>query len=235
MQESVPTPNPSLKGRESGWSDRSDRSDVFDWPRRLERLHLRRIAMFILVYLAAFVPFFIADRYRLPVVPLLLLLSAYAITWMWERVGRRNWTKLAAAAALLVPFALLVNVDWYRTETPAVWALDYWSAGNRCVVLARYAQAEAWFRKGLSLDPSNGDIWSGLGEALYDEGRPSVAAACFARSALAGPDASRADYNEALCAERLGDSDNARKLLTMAVRIDPTYITARRELQGMQR
>jgi tetratricopeptide (TPR) repeat protein len=231
-----------LLGMALGWfprprmSDPSDLSDLSDAPvRQPECSYVRRIAVFIAVYLASFVPFFIADRYRLPVVPLLLLLSGYAVAWMTERVGRRHWTRLAAAAALLVPCALLVNVDWYRTETPAVWALDYWSAGNRCVVLGRYADAETWFRKGVRLDPSNGDIWNGLGEALYDEGRPAVAAACFYRSALAGPDVSRAAYNEALCAEQLGDSRSARTLLMTAVRIDPTYSPALRELHDLQR
>jgi len=114
-----------------------------------------------------------------------------------------------------------------HTETPKTWAIDYWSEGNRYVRLEKFPEAEAAYRKALILDPRNGDIWNGLGEAQYDEGRPVDAAVSFATSARIGPDVERAQYNEAICREAVGDIDGARRLLVSAVALDPTYDRAR--------
>ena len=195
----------------------------------------RRLAVFALVYMASFVPFFMADRYRLPVIPILLLFAAYAIVDIVERVRILQRRQLAIAFAVVIAASVFVDVDWVRTETPKTWAIDYWSEGNRYVKMAKFADAEDAYRKALKLDPDNGDIWNGLGEAQYDEGRLADAAVSFARSAQAGADVERAKYNEAICRESLGDIDNARRLLLDAVAIDPTYNRARVELAQLPR
>ena len=195
----------------------------------------RRLTAFVLVYLAGVVPFFMADRYRLPVVPALLLLAAYGGARLVELWRSRSTKALVVAMASLAAGIVLVDVDWVRTSTPKTWAIDYWSEGNRYVRMGRLDQAEAAFGKALKLDPGNGDIWNGMGEALYDEGKLVDAAVCFRRSALCGPDVSRADYNEAVCLEQLGNVDGARSLLTDAVEIDPSYTLARRELCQLPR
>jgi len=187
----------------------------------------RRLTVFTLVYIASFVPFFMADRYRLPVVPLLLLLGAYAVVRISELVTVRSWSSTAIAFATVFLASVLVDIDWVHTETPKTWAIDYWSEGNRYVRLEKFPEAEAAYRKALILDPRNGDIWNGLGEAQYDEGRPIDAAVSFATSARIGPDVERAQYNEAICREAVGDIDGARRLLVSAVALDPTYDRAR--------
>ena len=194
----------------------------------------RRLTVFTLVYMASFVPFFMVDRYRLPVVPLLLLLGAYAVVRISELVTVRSWRSTAIAFATVFLASVLVDIDCVHTETPKTWAIDYWSEGNRYVRLEKFPEAEAAYRKALILDPRNGDIWNGLGEAQYDQGRPVDAAVSFATSARIGPDVERAKYNEAICREALGDVDEARRLLLSAVALDPSYDRARAELAHLK-
>jgi tetratricopeptide (TPR) repeat protein len=194
----------------------------------------RWLIVFVLLYMASFVLFFVADRYRLPVVPLLLLFAAHALTWFREQHRTRDWRRLVLAAAALAGFAIYVNVDWYRTVTPATWALDYWSAGNRYKELGRFSEAEAQFRKALALDHQNADIWMNLGGVQYYSGRLTDAAQSFHQALALGPDNGSGYFNLAMCELQLGRRDIARRHLEQAVRLDPEHATARTELARLQ-
>jgi 4-amino-4-deoxy-L-arabinose transferase-like glycosyltransferase len=51
---------------------------------------LRMLSLWALVYLAGYLPFFVADRYRLPAVPVLILLAAHALVWLAGRLRARG-------------------------------------------------------------------------------------------------------------------------------------------------
>lgn len=194
----------------------------------------RWLALFVLLYTASYVLFFVADRYRLPVVPLLLLFGAHALVWGCERLRSGERARLAPAVAALAALALFVNLDWYRTVTPATWALDYWSAGNRYKELGRLPQAEAEYRRALALDPRNIDIWTNLGAVQYSSGRLVDAAKSFGHAVGLGPTTSSAYYDLAMCELQLGRPDLARGHLEAALRIDPEHATARAELARLK-
>jgi tetratricopeptide (TPR) repeat protein len=194
----------------------------------------RFLILFVLVYVASFVPFFVADRYRLPVVPPLLLFSAFACGWIGERLRGREWKQLAPAAAALAGLALFVNADWYRTETPSTWALDYGSAGNGYQEMGRLREAEAEHRKALALDPRNAEIWTNLGVDQYAAGRLREAAGSFRRSIERAPRISTAYFDLAMCELQLHQPEAARRHLELAVRVDPEHATARAELARLE-
>jgi tetratricopeptide (TPR) repeat protein len=193
----------------------------------------RLLALFIMLYVASFVLFFVADRYRLPVVPLLLLFSAFAVGWGIEHLCRREWRTLVPAAAALALLALFVCVDWYRTATPATWALDHWSTGNRYRELGRLPQAESHYRRALALDPNNVDIWTNLGGVQYSTGRLADAIHSFKQAIRLVPENGSSHYNLAMCELQLGRPESARRCLEAAVRLEPEHAAARRELASL--
>jgi tetratricopeptide (TPR) repeat protein len=195
----------------------------------------RLLALFVFLYVASFVLFFVADRYRLPVVPPLLLFGAHALAGLWDRFRTREWRRLAPMAAALAALVLFVNGDWYRTVTPATWAVDYWSAGNRSREMGRLAEAEAQYRKGLALEPRNAEIWTNLGAVQYDTGRVTEAEGSFRRSIALAPASGSGYYNLAMCDLRQGRLRQARRRLEVAVRLDPEHRTARVELARLDR
>jgi tetratricopeptide (TPR) repeat protein len=205
---------------------------VLAWRSRPEA---RFLALFVLVYVASYVPFFVADRYRLPAVPPLLLFGAFACAWIGERVRTREWRRLVPAAAGLAALVLFVNGDWYRTETPAAWALDYWSAGNGYQQMGRLREAEALHRKALALDPRNAEIWTNLGVDQYYGGRLREASASFRTSIDLAPRVSSAYFDLAMCELQLHRPDEARRHLQQAVRVDPEHASARAELARLEK
>ncbi|HEU4753303.1 MAG TPA: tetratricopeptide repeat protein [Armatimonadota bacterium] len=190
----------------------------------------RLLSGFALLYTASFVLFFVADRFRLPVVPVLLLFAAYAVVTLAEQLRAPSRRGLASTLALAAVCLLAVNVEWVRTATPATYALDHWSAGNRYRQMGRFPEAEAQYRKALALDANNAEIWTNLGAAQYYSGRPEEAEASFQRSIRLDPQNGSGYYNLAMCELQLGRRQNGRKLLEEAVRRDPEHAGARAEL-----
>jgi tetratricopeptide (TPR) repeat protein len=194
----------------------------------------RWLILLVPVYVASFVLFFVADRYRLPVVPLLLLFGAYAAVWGWEKFRSGEVRRLAPAAAVLAGLVCFVRVDWYRTATPATWALDHWSAGNRYRELGRLPEAEAQFRKALALDSGNADIWLNLGGVQYYSGRLADAEASFRRSLQLAPHNGSGHFNLAMCELEMGRREAALDGLQQALRLEPEHTAARAELARLQ-
>jgi tetratricopeptide (TPR) repeat protein len=195
----------------------------------------RLLALFVFLYIASFVLFFVADRYRLPVVPLLLLFGSHALLWGWQKLRAREERRLLPAGAALALLALFVNVDWYRTATPATRALDHWSAGNRYKEMGRLPEALTQYRRALSLDPANADVWTNLGAVHFYAGRLTEAVGSFRRSLRLVPGDSGVYYNLALCELRLGRPGRARRLLERAVQLDPAHARARAELARLRK
>ncbi len=80
---------------------------VLCWRRRA--LELFPLWGFVLVYMASIVPFFCNKRYRLPVVPVLILLAAYATWEAWHALRGRRWKSTAIGAALLALAVVFVH------------------------------------------------------------------------------------------------------------------------------
>jgi tetratricopeptide (TPR) repeat protein len=194
----------------------------------------RLLTLFALTYTASYVAFFVSDRYRLPVVPVLLLFSAYAIVHLRELAQQRNTRALAPWLGLLVVFAVFVNVPWFPTSTPATWALDYWSMGNRYQAQRRYQEAAACQVKAIALDPKNADIWNSLGEAQYYSQQFTNAAVSFQNAIQFAPENSQGYYNLSLCAMELKRPDMARKLLEKVLSLEPEHAAARRGLAELK-
>ncbi len=77
------------------------------WPRRVELFPLWG---FVLTYAATVVLFFVSARFRVPLVPALILYGAALCDWIVRRVAQRQWEvvlKASVALALLLVFAHL--------------------------------------------------------------------------------------------------------------------------------
>jgi tetratricopeptide (TPR) repeat protein len=190
-----------------------------------KRPGLRFLTVFTLVYMLSFLPFIIADRYRMPIIPLFLLLSACAIEWLtgaFAAARTRTATPdpaakrgLGLALAGLAAMAVFVNGSWFPTMTPALWAADYWNAGNRFRIQNKFPEAEEQYVKAVSIDDRNHEIWNNLGEVQYYQHSDGY-------------------YNLAMCYLALKQTTPARELLQEAIRRDPENETARKELQALE-
>ncbi len=73
----------------------------------------RRVGLLILfgtVFMISVVPFFITARYRLAILPALLVGAGFSLTWLWRTVRARAWRALVPALVALALLGAAVNV-----------------------------------------------------------------------------------------------------------------------------
>jgi tetratricopeptide (TPR) repeat protein len=173
------------------------------------------LCAYVLVTMTSFVVFFAAERFRLPVVPALLLLAGSACVDIADAVRNRSRRVAGAICAAGLLGCLLVNITWYRTESNQVKALDYWSCGNRYVALRHYSEAVKQYVRASMLDPTNADIWLNLGGAYYYGGNALAALRVWKTANALSPSAS-GYYDLGTCEDVLGLRQAAKRDLDIA-------------------
>jgi tetratricopeptide (TPR) repeat protein len=90
----------------------------------------RWVAAAVLLHMAALMPVFITERYRLCAVPGLLLFAAFLLWQLWKWVETYRWSPAFATA--LAAFASA----WFVSESRGdigLWSLDHYNTGIRCL------------------------------------------------------------------------------------------------------
>ena len=131
------------------------------------------LVAFVVIYMGSVVIFFVCARFRLPVVPVLLLFAAYAGVELVRRPRRRP----ALAATLVLVVGL--NVDPYRLA-PAVFgsqALSHLDRGIYYALQGNIAEARPMLAEAARLDPGLPGPHAWLGRIALERGEMAEAEA----------------------------------------------------------
>jgi len=138
------------------------------------------IILFILVYSGTLSFFIVSGRYRVPLIPFILLGAAYAIEQFIHLFMERKNRPLMIWAAVFVGLYLLtsMNVCGYRTR-PDQWhqhqAIIHEQAGN-------WGKAVSELKTAVQINPMNAELRSNLGAALAAQGEIRQAMAQFSKA-----------------------------------------------------
>jgi tetratricopeptide (TPR) repeat protein len=127
------------------------------------------LAGYVAIYAASVVAFFVCARFRLPVVPILLLFAAGGAL----AVARARPTTRYALLAAVIGLVLVLNADPYRV-TPAVFgsqALSYLDLGVYRARRGEFDEAERLLRKAAKLDPGHPGPHAMLGRMALERGQ----------------------------------------------------------------
>ena len=192
---------------------------------RRHALALGALALQALFVLA----FFVTDRYRLPMLPLLAVYAAIALVEIARRLrggGLRAAAAPAGAAALLLALCNLGN--------PAMSAeRGYLEYNDLAVSLAEQgdpAGAEAAWLRALAHHPRHVDSLVGLCKVRLDLSRSADALAPCREAVALAPGSAAAHQELGLALEAQGRRAEARGELLRALSIAPNAATARRAL-----
>ena len=114
------------------------------------------VTLFVGLYLMGIVLVFVADRYRLPVVPVMSILAAAGWVSVLEIVRARQWSTLAVIGCMCVAVVFVTNLTGpsceetinYRAEMSNLLAQNAEEAGN-------IAEARRLYEQALRLDPES--------------------------------------------------------------------------------
>jgi tetratricopeptide (TPR) repeat protein len=152
------------------------------WKKKPARL----LVLFVTLYWLVTALFFISDRFRLPVIPVLCVLAGYAIHDLLASTASRTWKSVGRSILLIATGILLVNTNFTHLE-PDVSYGDDGIRGQTALHSGDLAKAAQLFERAASMDPDNSTISINLGTALWGLGKTQDAVRAFRGALQANP------------------------------------------------
>jgi len=178
----------------------------------------RWITAAIVLHLLALLPVFTTERYRLPIVPGLLVFAAFGLITFFNNLVAGKFNSIISYGALLTVSTLFVS--WPQSD-PSLWALDAYNSGWQALESGDLALAEKKLQLARAYVPTNPETNFALGNLRLAEGN-SAAASAFYLATLRLDNRHRGALNNlAVMALDGGKFDAAENWLRHAEDVDP--------------
>lgn len=190
------------------------------------------LSLFVLSYMTGVVLFFVNARFRLPVIPMLILFAVAAAFWIAERVRRREAKALVWPVIALVVLTVFINYDFYgyhRGEHPQT----YHTIALAKVSQEKYEEAIENYRRAIDFSPGYAAAYNGMGVALEKIGRGEEAVEAYETALKKDPTLASAANNIGSYHWSKKDHELAARWFAQAVEIDPYMAVAHFNLGGM--
>ncbi len=222
------------------------------------------LAVYIFIYSATVILFFVLGRYRLFVAGPLLVFAGYALTWGWEKIRAREYRALLIPLILLFAFTAFTEIPLHKPS----YASALYNLGNAYARQDNWVKAHSAYKDALKDDPENIHILINLGKALMELGDMDQAVQAFEKAVKINPDylPGRLNLGIALYKKRhpgkaiihfekivekdpenitaliylaeisieTGHPDKARRYLSQVLEIEPENSWARASLEGLK-
>ena len=154
-------------------------------------LSLRRVGptwplLYVLSYCLGVVAFFVAARYRVPVLPVLLVFAAYGLWALWDWVRAGRWRSLGLGSAVCLAFAFAANSHLAPMDMEGDAAIHY-NLGNAYAEAGDKKRALTAFERAVAEDPEYWQAWLNLGGVKAALGDLTGGGEIFARVAQKAP------------------------------------------------
>ena len=192
------------------------------------------INLFTFSYMISVIIFFISERYRLPVVPFLIMYCSYSLCWLAKITVAKKVREILLGSTFLILLFLAINQPFaYFKQGPS--SPDYNNLGVAYNNMKHWDEAIAAFEKSLSLDPQNVHAYYNLGNVYYKKGSHEEAIDKYAKALTLDPEFADAHHNLGLVYDTLGTVDKAAQEYQRVLSIDPSHLNAHINLGNLYR
>jgi hypothetical protein len=174
------------------------------------------LACVVVSYALAIVAFFVAARYRVPLVPYLAIFAAEAVRWFVSAIPARK----AAAAAGVVAVTAACNLGQGRMSMRMNADAEY-SLAAQLQAEGRFDEAEAHYKNALGDRPDYSEAWVNLGVLEASRGNSAEAARAFEEGLRLDPKDVTALIDLAALREREHRWEEAIQLYQRAALLNP--------------
>jgi tetratricopeptide (TPR) repeat protein len=182
------------------------------------------LALFALAHMVSVVLFFVCSRFRIPVVPVVVVFAAAGLLWLWDRARAMDLRRLLGGAAVVLVAAAFVNLDFYHTHLGDR-AQTYYQIGYAHASKGRHEAALQEYRRAIEMSggstATRAKAENGMGLSFEKLGRGAEALEAYRAAAETDPRFAPAANNVGSYSLRNGDLATARSWLEEAVRRDP--------------
>jgi len=197
-------------------------------PRPESRATACAVLLFITAYFLSVVPYFIAGRYRVPIIPFMLLFGAYGAQRIGAMAAARQWRQ--GARWLGVAAALVAASFWNPTGYAPSEATWHFHQAMAHAARADWPAAAAHYRQCIALDPANAAAHNNLGRIHSRLGERDAALASFQAALRLRPEDPTIRNNLGFELQQLGRTAEAVAEYEAAVRAAPRAYLPRANL-----
>lgn len=163
---------------------------ILTWSRRR---HLLPLYLMFTLYTATLVIFYVFARYRLPLVPFLVLFAGAGVAYGRDYFGTSTNSGRGGVAVVLVMTAVLCN--WPIADKDYMRSVTHYNLGNELAGVGRVDQAIDEFRLAMSLYSKNAFAAHNLGALLAGKGDLDGAEAHYRIALGINPNYAQAHFN----------------------------------------
>lgn len=186
------------------------------WVLRSDRRKLAPLYVFLIAYIPTIVLFLVTARHRLPLLPIMLVLSAGGLVRLKEQLPKLRSKEMMIGIALVIIPAIVFNMNWFDLGHSNNFQVHF-NAGIKFQRLNDWVNAEKEFALADQEYAFSPTLINNLGYARYQTERYGDAAVAFERAIALKPDLGRAYNNYGLVMRKLDNMDSARSLYGRAL------------------
>ena len=178
--------------------------------------------VFVVSYMITVILFFVPARFRLPVIPFLIIFSSFAIYWLVSQLIRGQLKSVLPFLIMSVPFFILTNTNAYHL-TLENFASSYFSLGNVYLKKGDPERALAEYNRALEKDAYPVRVHLNKGIVFFRLGDYQKAEEEFLRELEVDPQDEKAHNNLSVLYRLEGRFDQAVESAQSSIRIKPYY------------
>jgi tetratricopeptide (TPR) repeat protein len=203
--------------------------------RMLSHAGIVLLALLVLVPMVTMLPFFVADRYRAPVVAPLMVMGAGGLITLGRLLRfrlTRNRALLHIVCVVLAGLAMTrASAGLRQTDT----SRDDWMMAQAFRKQGDLASAVTWYERAVQASPDDAALRNGLGVALAQSGQLDRAESQYRKAVELAPDLVLPRRNLGLILMRHGPAAAAEALanLSVAEKADPGSLDVARAMAAL--
>lgn len=184
------------------------------------------IVLSILSYMASLVVFIVVSRYRLPVVPLIIVMASYALYQSAVLLARRRIRELIFYGITVSITFFLVNIDTAIAGPGHNLAINHNNLGVSYYERGAIREAIAEYEKALVEDPYYAETYNNLGAAYYSLGDLEGSARSYRKAIEINEGFVEARYGLGNVYSALGRGPEAAAMYKRVIELDPGFVEA---------
>jgi tetratricopeptide (TPR) repeat protein len=188
------------------------------------------LALLVGAHAFAVILFFPASRYRLPVLPFLLVFAGAGVAVWLDAVRRGRFGELRLPLVVLAVFLFLSNLG-LPAMASSFQSDTYSDMGTLHFEQKNWEEAIRWYRRALDLDPENAEAAHNTGAALIWLQRPAEAEPFLRRVLAAWPGDLKALLNLGNVYFMKGEPYRAGRYYLEVYKADPEFPDAERNFE----
>ncbi|MBD3426898.1 MAG: tetratricopeptide repeat protein [Candidatus Omnitrophica bacterium] len=186
----------------------------------MRRREMMPLLLFAGFYILSLLPFPPLARYRLPVVPVMVIFASYCLVSLVNEMKKARWSRVSVSVAVIAPLFFFTNINPMAGELES-YTRPYYREGLAYLEMGRPREALDRLKAALYLRPDDADIYETLGDAYMKLGDLERARTSYQQALRIEPRFPEAMEKLAIIYAQQGKLEKAVGMLKEVIRIFP--------------